>query len=195
MKYFWLAPKDQRFNNWIFYRESNESGVRLREEYSSLECPKCHKIDEIAAIELGVSPEVRIRSKSDYLLSDDGLVCVSTSAQKVFAEMSTDSVRLVPLSGDSRYSILLPTNFALTERGKAGMELHRVCPSCGRFRETCASPAVASLTLPDQETVIACPDIALENSRGRTFWFLVSEDATSALRAAKLSGLEYNRAY
>jgi len=194
MKYFWLVPKDQRFNNWIFYHESNESGVRLREEYSSLKCPKCRKIDELAAIELGVSPEVRIRSKSDFLVSDDGLVCVSTSAQKVLAEMNTDSVRFVPLPGDSRYSILLPTNFAITDQGKVGMRFLRECPSCGRFRETCAFPAVASLTLPDQEMMIACPDIALENTRGRTFWFLVSEDAASALRAAKLSGLEYDRA-
>ena len=195
MKYFWLSPKNQRHNNWLFYTESMETGIRLREQYVPLQCAKCKKFDQIAAIDIGISPDVKIRSKSDYLISSDGLICVSEAAQKVLLEVCPTSVRFVPLPGDSRYSILLPTSFVPTDPAKSHMEFHRPCQLCGRFRETCLFPALASMSLPSGSNVFACPDLALEGYRERRFWFLASEDVVSALRAAKLSGVEYRLAW
>jgi hypothetical protein len=180
MKYFWLSPKNQRHNNWLFYTESMETGIRLREQYVPLQCAKCKKFDQIAAIDIGISPDVKIRSKSDYLISSDGLICVS--------------VRFVSLPGDSRYSILLPTSFVPTDPAKSHMEFHRPCQRCGRFRETCLSPALASMSLPSGSNVFACPDLAIEGYRERRFWFLASEDVVSAFRAARLSGVEFEPA-
>jgi hypothetical protein len=194
MKYFWLSPKNQRHNNWLFYTESMETGIRLREQYVPLQCAECKKYDELAAIELGISPDVKIRSKSDYLMSDDGLICVSEAAQKVLLEVCPTSVRFVSLPGDSRYSILLPTSFVPTDPAKSHMEFHRPCQRCGRFRETCLSPALASMSLPSGSNVFACPDLAIEGYRERRFWFLASEDVVSAFRAARLSGVEFEPA-
>ena len=87
MKLYWLSPKDQRHNIWVFYTESMETEIRLREQYVPLQRAECKKYDELAAIELGISPDVKIRSKSDYLISSDGLICVSEAAQKVLLEV------------------------------------------------------------------------------------------------------------
>lgn len=192
MKYFWLTPRDQRFNNWIFYSESMESGVRLREEYLSLKCPKCNKIDELAAIDLGVSPGVRIRSRVDYLVSDDGIVCISAAGRRVLEEANIDGIRFVSLPGDSKYSLLLPQVFLPTDRERAGIEFLRQCPVCRRFRETCCLPVAASMQLPEKGKVLGCPDIENESTRGREFWFLASEEVVSLFRENKLSGIEYS---
>ena len=74
MKYFWLAPKDQRHNNWIIYRENRN--LTLREGYRGLACAGCHKVDEEAAIQSGIDADVKIRSRSDILEPDDGFLAV-----------------------------------------------------------------------------------------------------------------------
>jgi hypothetical protein len=195
LMFFWLSPRDQRHNNWIFYKESARAGVRLREELLSLQCPKCRKIDELAALETPISKEVKIRSKSDYLITDDGLICMTMTAQSVVLDAGVSGLRFIPIPGDCRYSIVLPAEFILTTRDKVGMEFHRPCPACGRYRETCGSPAIESLSLTADTRSIVCPDVPIERTRSRQFWYLASEDVVSLFRDKALTGLDYNAAY
>ena len=75
MKYFLLSPKDQRRNTWIIFKE--EARVRLRDRYVDLACTNCKKVDELKAIQRGIDGDVKVSSKDDFLLSDDGFLLFS----------------------------------------------------------------------------------------------------------------------
>lgn len=191
MKLYWLVPKDQRNNNWVFFTESVDTGASLRDEYQSLRCHECGKIDELAAILSGISTGVKIRSKSDYLITDDGLVCTRHSLQSLLSELLPGQLQFIRLPGDENYSILLPQKMCSVDRNRAHLESHRVCSICERARETCGFPSVASLALPDNDCWIVCPEIAMENTRGRKFWFLGTQTVVEVLRREKIRGIEY----
>ena len=190
MKYYWLAPKDQRNYNWLFYEESNETGIKLRSQYTHLLCWKCRKLDELAAVAIGLDRGVKIRSKSDYLMTDDGLICVSARGQQILAQSNIVGLTYGPVSDDGRYAIALPTCQIPVDMNSVGMEFHRQCPECGRFRETCFFPTLASLKLDSNPLAVEFPNIAFEGTRGRKFFYLVSKDVVDLLRAAKFSGVE-----
>ena len=194
MKYYWLAPKDQRVNNWILHREHSITGVELREQYRGLRCEKCNKLDELAALELGIDDQTRIRSRSDYLITDDGFICVSNLTRHVIETNGVHGVYFRILS-DDRYAIALPIELAKTNREIAGMEFYRQCLSCGRYRETCLFPTIASIETPSSTLAVICPEIKFEGTIGRKFWYLATQDIVKIFRANKISGVEYIPAY
>lgn len=194
MKYYWLVPKGQRHNNWIFSEEVPEVGVRLRERYRPLQCTQCKKIDERSAIR-DVAGDVRIRSRSDYLITDDGIVCLSAAIQRFLSESMVEGLQFLSIPGCDDYSIALPASLISTNINKVGMEFHRPCPACGRFRETCFFPALASLTTPSKDLAILCPDVPLEGSRGRKFFYLATQEVVALLRSRKTTGVEYTLAH
>lgn len=193
--YYWLVPKDQRHNNWILYNDSLESGVVLRTRYAGMQCPSCRKLDETAAItSKGIDPDVQIRAKSDYLSTDDGFICLSRRAYEIVIGHEICGWTFVPLLGDNRYFLALPERELVTEMQKVGMEFHVKCPNCGRYRETCGFPLLASMELPKSPNIVCCSDVPLENARGRCFWFLVHQEIVKIFKAHRLTGLEYMKA-
>jgi hypothetical protein len=197
VKYFWLSSKDQYYNNWIFFKESSSKGVQLRERYQGLCCPlwRCRKFDELVAIQLGIEPDVKIQSRSDFLTTNDGLICVSQKVCDVISQHGIVGFRLVKLPGDERYTIGLPSLVAETDLDTSGMEFHGQCPNCGRYRETCLCPITKSMKLPTNSRAIICPSVNMESTRGREFWYLTTKEVVDIFRKHKLSGVEYIEAY
>ncbi|MCS7017373.1 MAG: hypothetical protein NZM42_14820 [Gemmatales bacterium] len=193
--YYWLVPKDQRHNNWILYTDSLESGVVLRPRYAGMECPRCRKLDETTAIKLkGIDPDVRIRAKTDYLITDDGFICVSRRAYEVIVDNEIGGWNVVPLPGDDRYMLALPERELVTDMQKVGMKFHVKCLQCSRYRETCGFPLLQSMQLPESPKIVCCSEVWLENIRGRRFWFLVHEEIVKIFKTHRLTGLEYMKA-
>ena len=194
MKYYWLTPKDQKRNNWILHRETT-SGVSLRSEYADLQCNKCLKVDELAAIERGIDADVSIHSRSDFLTSDDGLVAVSKRFRDSLASHNVSSVSFVSIPASGNYFIMLPNSFAPIISDNVGMEFHRECPACGRFRETCFFPVLESFAVNLDPLALNAPEVNQEKAGGRQFWFCGSNELVSVLKRQKFKGLEFTEAY
>ena len=113
--YFGLATKDCKSNNWILFSDSKERGATLLPQYHDLRCSGCGKLDELSAIERGIDPAVIIRSKWDIVRTEDGFLCFGEKMQKFVIENGLSGLRLLPLSGSSGYSVVLPTIFAQTD--------------------------------------------------------------------------------
>jgi len=192
--FYWLMPKDQRHNNWVLYSEDvgRTPAVRLRDRYADLACTRCHKLDEDLALDRGIAEDVRIRSRSDFVVTSEGFVAVSARLQDVLEQRSVSAVRFLALP-DVRYRLMRPVRRVAVDRDTCGVDFLRPCPDCGRFRETCALPVRDSLRLSTEELLIAAPDCPLENVRGRREFFLASEAVVSVMKHAKVSGLEYHR--
>lgn len=193
MKYYWLTPKDQRYNNWLLYTESS-SGVSLRPEYKDLACSKCGKLDELEAIERGISPDTTLRTSSDYLMTDDGFVCVSEALRETLTSSGVSNITYLTIAGKTDYFIALPSVVSATDKETCDIEFHRPCGECTRFRETCFFPALESLDIPTDALALVSPAISLESVRGRKFWFCASSDVVTILKASKSKGLDYTEA-
>ncbi len=194
MKYFLLVPKDNRWNNWILHHESDE-GVRLRSRYAHLACHQCGKLDEMAAIQLGIDPDVRIRTRFDFLGVDDGFVCVSSEFLQVLEDGGVKNVSTMALPGDERFSLLLPEREAHVDLERSGMEFHRKCSVCGRFRETCLFPALDAVNIQEYPLSFLCPSAPFENVGGRVFWFLGAAPLVDLLKKHRIRGIDFTRAY
>jgi len=192
MRYYWLVPEDQRYNNWILHFETDE-GVFLRPRYEGLQCPVCRKLDEIGAVQLrGIDPDVRIRSKSDFLESDDGFICVSRKFIEVVTKHGIGGISLVALPGDERYMLAIPQSKAPVKIELCGMEFRGKCPSCGRYKETLYWPRLRSVELPEDPMVIVCPEVFSEGYKVASYWFYASEKVVKILKSHRISGIDYH---
>jgi len=63
VKLYTLVPMDSRLNEWLFWYEDADGYRQPKQIYSDLVCAKCGKLDEVAAINRGVDPNITIRSK------------------------------------------------------------------------------------------------------------------------------------
>ena len=193
-KWYWIVPKDQRYNNWILHADNPKTGRRLRDRYSDRVCPRCHKLDEFEALKGGIDNDVAIRSRSDFFRTDDGFYVVSSKAKGIVESSQLSSVQFFSLPGTDEFHILMPTEFVATDTDNAGMEFHRSCNHCGRFRETCGLPSLDSLSITENGPSLICPDIAIENVLGRVYWYLIPEDIKRLFQETRLSGVEYLKA-
>jgi hypothetical protein len=86
MRPYNLVPTDSRFDDWLFWYEDADAYRRPKPINSDLVCAKCGKLDEVAAINRGVDPNITIRSKRDYIGTTDGFKVVTRRAMEAFME-------------------------------------------------------------------------------------------------------------
>ena len=72
MKLYNLVPTDSRYNEWLFWYQDEAGYVRPSQFYADLVCELCGKLDEVAAINRGIDPNITIRSKRDFIGTTEG---------------------------------------------------------------------------------------------------------------------------
>ena len=97
MKLYNLVPVDSRFNDWLFWYEDTAGYVRPRQVYADLVCSVCGKLDEVAAINRGIDPDITIRSKLDFIEMSDGLIAAADCAREFFEEEGIRGLRFIQL--------------------------------------------------------------------------------------------------
>src|SRR4030095_15188743 len=56
MNYYWLLPQDPTLDVYLLYEiDPKEDRLRVRRDYMDLVCRGCGKVDELSAIQRGVS--------------------------------------------------------------------------------------------------------------------------------------------
>src|SRR5262249_43106502 len=185
---------DSRLNEWLFWYEDADGYRQPKQIYSDLVCAKCGKLDEVAAINRGIDPDVTIRSKRDFIGTSDGFKVVTSRAIEAFREDKIKGLRFIQLS-DGNHSVLWPEVRVPTDLSKAGMQfVGPKCDRCGRYREACVGPLSQSLTIPDDPMVVFASEVWNENLRGRVLWLLAQEPVANALKRRRLTGLEIVKA-
>lgn len=196
MKYFWLPPDDQRHNNFVLFREASKGRpVTLREQYLSLQCTRCKKFDEVAAMRIGLAEEIKIRARTDVVSCDYGLIAASHRLRCLLEEHEIGGVGFSTLPSDENYAIMIPELIVKTDPASCGLERHRVCGECGRARETTLFPVLESMQLPEKASVIFSSSVWLENTFTRSFMFLADQPVIDVFKQHKISGVQYYPAY
>ena len=136
---------DSRYDDWLFWYEDADGRRLPKPIYSDLVCSKCGKLDEVAAINRGLDPDIKIRSKRDYIATTDGFRVIARRAREAFIEEGIKGLRFIQLS-DGNHSVLWPELRVPTDLSKAGFQfVGPKCARCGRYREACVDPARCSM--------------------------------------------------
>ncbi|MDX1932458.1 MAG: hypothetical protein SFU56_07620 [Capsulimonadales bacterium] len=193
-QWYWLVPKDQRHNNFVFWHEGPPRTVR--NSYLHLRCPQCGKIDETNAVFLPTEPDVKIRSRSDIVGTDDGMLCFSQRAKSVTEQNGIGGLRFLPVGLNHQYFMVWPTNWVPVDLSSAGFQYEegdRFCSGCGRPRRGAyVGPLRQSFPVPDDAALIVAPSAWREGYYTRNLWLLVSENTKAVFKREKLSGIEFS---
>ncbi len=195
MKYFWLVPKDQRNNNFVFFRETPKR-LALRDIYLPLQCSYCGKFDEAAALRLPIERDAKIRAGSGFLGTDDGLICVSEALRQILVSAGIGGLEFLALPGDPQYWIANPICLVTTDAATAGFQYQgnskgSPCTGCGRWPGIHILPLLASMTLPEDPKTIFAPDVWQERIQNRVTFLMCSEIVMKILKDHRVSGVEY----
>jgi hypothetical protein len=134
MNYYWMfCDIDERRPLWLFF-ENQDKRVVL-EHYRSLACPKCGKVDEFKAIEIGLASDSAIKTKKNVVRSYDHMLCTDSKATRLFRKLAKGDIEFVPISVNG-WSVLKPVRrIKIKDPKRAGMLMTRVCDICHRPRE------------------------------------------------------------
>jgi hypothetical protein len=98
-----VSPHDSVHSPFILFRMNAEGRLAVMEEYGDLVCPKCHKVDERAALTRGILDEVVVRSKRPFVASLDCFFLVDDQGRKVFSEVLPDALDYFPIPSSGFY--------------------------------------------------------------------------------------------
>jgi hypothetical protein len=212
MKYYILSPSENRNNIWLLGYDDMEKGHLLFEKYAALVCPNCGKVDEDAAIRMGLDQCSKIASNRDYVGTDDGFILVSRRFQEAANTEGIVGMRFIAL-GDSRYCLMEPEPVP-TDVQRSGVEAHgpyggtpyrtpgsrlasaeKRCVTCHRVYEHAPLPLLASMLLPENPMSVFTFSFRFEKQSGRETIAYASEAVRQAMRRNRLSGIEFDKAY
>lgn len=197
-KWFTLSAHDVPLSRkfFVFFERTRDEGPILRAEYRDLACPKCRKFDELAALERGINPEVKLRVQRDAVESEDGILVVSEKSKTALESVPGLQALFFPLPGSPGYYALYPIHLFRAPpdaqrytpmedaRPEDAFQVRsRPCQECGRL---------SSVTFMDEyfavpEGVVLAGAMVEWRHVVRTSW-IGSESVANAIEARKLTG-------
>lgn len=174
-------------------------GTRLREEYRSLACPICRRIDELKAFRKGIPGGIIFPNKrTDHLISLDGWDVVSGRFKSVLSSIKGVEASFFPIPGQDDYFVVVPKE--LIRPSVETMKFYKAgkwpkseqegpfqlrmapCSSCGRPVYGWRSNWYQA----PPETVFAGVIVEIEGRM--SIAIIMNDDVVNALKAAKLTG-------
>lgn len=189
-----LSPEDDSSDSWLFFEDDAKGRLVVREEYRDLRCRACGKIDEEIALQRGISPRFAIRSRRDVIATGDDRICVSSRFRDLIASHAFEGLDFIPIPESDRF-LLIPVCLVKTDELRAGFENHQKCSVCERFGERIIGPMIDGMEIPDSSKTFFSSAIANENVKVSYRPLFSSEAIVSALKAAKVSGIDYTEAW
>lgn len=190
MKYYWLAPEDQKRNTWLFRKEDDT--IVVREKYRPMMCNQCGKLDERSALTMPFDSDVELNARGDFFSSEDGVICVSRTFTAAVESSGIAGVQFKAVL-DAGYYAVIPTITAHVEVEKAGFEFEQPkCPVCGRYRGVYVGPFLPGMTVPSDPLTIFSTDFPNENRLGKVERLFASQAVVKLLKSAKLKGIHYS---
>ena len=191
MNYFILDEADQPLNNWILFHETPR--VEPLERYKDLRCPDCGKINECEALHRGIDPSIKIHAETDFVSTNDGLLCVSTRAAGIIRARHVWGIELLEIPNDGRYWVVRPNPLICTDPATCGMQFLKPCAKCGRFKETRGGAGLWSMQLPENQPAIFASEIWRESARCRELDLWADEAAIELIKSSHLTGVSWTK--
>ena len=149
MEYYLLSPLDNPDNNWVLMHSTPK--VQARQAYWHLRCIGCGRVDEAAAIAIGLSPDVRITTEYNIVWSSDGFCCMRRKLADALKANGVFGLTFIPFPGDEDFVLAWPQPLVPTDPATCAIVFSNPCPRCGRFKSSLYGVGLWSLTLPPQE--------------------------------------------
>ena len=192
MMYYDLTPGGNPAQTWLFRRIDPEAGLVLRDRYAAAAFPRCKKLDEFAALQSGIDPAARIRTKKDVCASAEWMLCAAERFQEVVAAEGVGGLEFLPLPGSPGMAVVLPRRRVPVRRDACGMRfVGTPCAACGRHREVLHTPTLASMDLPADPMEVFMPDVLPETVDGRMACFFATDRVAEVLKKHKLTGFDW----
>jgi len=151
----------------------------------------CGRIDGYKALELGVDADVRVRSKRDFLWSQDDCLIVSEKFKETVQVNKLHGVDFVPLKS-ARHFVVRPTLVVPMDVATCGIEFKgNRCDVCGRFSQTTGSPWMDSIQAPSDPFAMFSTVVRHEERTHNWANLYVSEQAAAILWEAGITGIDW----
>ncbi len=192
-RWWWLVPKDQYYNNFLFWKDGKPR--TLRPAYAAVRCQVCGKLDELKALQMPLQDDIKIRARGDVVLTHDGFLLFSQHLQDVLSDNRVQGVRYLAIPNEDRYRVAIPTCYLPVDPDTAGFQYAGAkCVACGRYRHgVYVGPLKPSYSPPEDNTVMCAPEVFQESGVGRVFWFLVSDLVKSLFKKNGIRGVEFGK--
>lgn len=195
MNFAFLTPDANPVSEFVLYRIGSDGRRVLRDEYRSLSCTGCGRVDEFAALRVGVADDVKIRSRKDFVATADWFISVSDRFREILEKERVVGAEFVAIPRASDRFILLP-QLAPTEASKSGMKfIGTPCQTCGRYRESIYRPALSAMLIPPDLRSIFMPTVRPEKGTGRMTIAIASGEAARVLEATMITGIDWSASW
>ena len=209
MKYYLLVDDDQPKSSWAvfeivkadpkrkrpaeippvmyqFFGPTPDGEMRIKPEYESLCCSKCHRYDSDAVFDVGFKDPVTIRIKGDFAHTQDSVPAISDKFLNVLRKSKTRGYETKPL-GTSGWHALRVTERVDSAEGVIE-PTKPLCPECGRAKNAVGAFAhVSHLSVPKEPNAIFTTKKSwAKRSRDRELF--LTEDIAAALKAGGIKG-------
>lgn len=186
---------------WILF-EQEDGPPTVRADYRKLTCGSCGKVDELKALESGISKEVSVpKTDADAFLTDDSQVVVSARTRELLEGIAGLQARFFPLPAARGFCVMYPAVVIEPPQGsriyrpkdvrKAGDIFHRwgqPCKGCGRTSEITWTSEEYT---PPADLVLA--GVMLEEKRGRLIAWIANKAVADAIKKNKLKGIKASK--
>jgi hypothetical protein len=189
MKYFRLIAEDENYSNWFFF-DASKPRRQVRDLYQDFVCPSCNRVDEDKALSCGVSPDLRISSRHDYLVTNDWVYCVSVRLKNVLELYSIKGFEYLELPNTSSHLVVVSTIPVKVDIHSSGIKYEGpVCQLCKRYNWSGEGPFFQSLEVPDDVRTVFRPEIWNEHAYSRRCCLYCSELIADILQGAEATGM------
>lgn len=193
MSAYTFYPNDQKWANWVLYREIKEEPYLLvLPRYAHLLCPGCQMFDHDSALAHLLDDEVRIRAQGNIVVTDDGFCLFDSRAAQVVASNGIKGLALKPL-GTTNWHIA-----SLCDRrdSVAGVYASHspICEKCGRFSEVTGWIEYESqIDIPHDPGTFFASAQSFRGANRRNRQILANEDVVRCFKEAGLKGGRFMR--
>ena len=194
MRHFMLVLGGNPTQTHVYFRMSSpDGGLQLRPRYAGLACRACGKFDEYAALDLGIDDDVKVSSRRDLTWTFDFCHVAGPRFREVYERAGCQGLAFIPLpKSRAPLWVIRPMTVAATDPARTQMQLvGEPCAACGRYGETCFSPALASMAIPTDPMVIFSPRLRTEKRNCAMTQLIVSEPVFTLLKEARLTGIDW----
>ncbi len=173
-KAFAISPHDNVHAPFILRRMKGDR-LAIMDEYESLVCKKCRKVNERAAFTQGIQRDVVVRSKRPFLISMDDFYMLDERAKQVFSALFPEEIEYYPIPSGA-FWVATPKIWMEPDETNPGFRFASPrCTGCGRVGE--AVWGKEPLVVAERKRLFA---INLESVLGaRAIWVVFSEVAAT----------------
>jgi hypothetical protein len=141
MSIWTVSTNDVKKNDSIFRYSDADNRIVIRHEYSDLQCPKCRKIDELKALERGITFDLRFPDR-DLFSSLDFQYVIGNRLRALLEAHAPDDISYYPIPNRPDLTVAMPHHRINVDFSVQDFQVLPKCSKCTRYTEAIWGPTV-----------------------------------------------------